>query len=449
MDNRNLGCQNFEGFMSQENVQLDRLKIAVIGAGQCGGKMAAEMARLNFYSTIYNTCKEDIDNIKEVLEKLYDVNYKIIQLKGYNGASKDRELGKKAIKDNLELLKTELMNDQNIIDADFVWIIAGLGGGTGNGSLDSVSKIVSGIMRNNKRYRGKPTVGIIATIPEDHSKQKIKLNAALAVEEIKRLHESGLIGATLLISNEKLINDYLDHGDESKDWTTYGNVTTARLLAELNGILSLPGRETLDPSEYLDIITTPGFLTVGKMHLKEPRKDFPEIIKESFTNHNLFADGYDYSTALHGGMAILRPFNSKIFGIKDTLHMKRELSKFLSSPMVELTHFGVYDIDTFGTYKNPQKKDEALIYTLAVTKSLPKHILKMTQEALELEKQRKAKLSESDNSELFDMLSSLQQSNNVFEPKEELTLDSIFGDSLFENIDDDDSPIVDNPFSKL
>ncbi|GKX32327.1 hypothetical protein SH1V18_48070 [Vallitalea longa] len=427
---KNLGCQNFEGFMGRKEVKLDKLNMSFVAGGQGGGKITSEPVRLGYYGYFYNTCKEDNMNIKSILESLDSVNYKILQLDKYDGASKDREIGKEAIKENVNLLKEKLITDKKIIDSDFTWIVVALGGGTGNGSLNSVSQIVSGMMRKNKRYLGKPTVGIIAAVPEGFAKQKIWLNTAKALQEIKELQKSGLIGACLLIDNEKLMNDYLKKSEDTKDWTTYGNTTVARLLAELDGLISLPGKETFDKSELLDIYSTPGFFSIGKMRIsdiekyKEKYKEkYNELIKDSFVENNLFCDGYDYKTAVHGGMAVLRPSNSKIFTTKDTLRLKMEMSKFLDSPMVEVTHFGIYDNDEYGTYKHSEKKDEALIYTLVSLKDLPSHINKMTKKALEREKAKQEQMKK-ENTDLEDMLSGIVEPKR--EKKIELSIEDIF-----------------------
>ena len=447
---KNLGCQNLEGFVSREEVKDNlhkHFKMAFIGAGQAGGKIAAEFIRLGYYASIYNTCKEDIDDVDRVLKSLEDIEYNTIRLEGYDGASKDREIGLKAIKDNIKLIEKELMADKHLLEADFVWIIAALGGGTGCGSISTVAQIVSGIMRKNKRYMGKPTVGIIAATPEIDSKQKQMLNSAKALQEIKQLQEKKIIGSCLIIDNDKLIEDFLKDDTNYTDWTTYGNTTTARLITELASFTCLPARETLDKSELMDIISTPGFLNIGKLKIGSiANENSDALIEKSFKNANVFADGYNFEFALHGGMAVLIPGYGSDFNIKDSIKLKKSMNKFLDTPLVDVTHFGVFENNVFGSLKEPRNMKmvtnaNAIIYTLAVVKELPSKIFDMTKEALEKEKEKQDKLNSYENNELDNMLSSLEY-NAHSENNIELSLDSIFGGDLFKddniNVQSDD-----------
>ena len=457
-----LGCLNFEGFVSRKDVDIKKFNMAFVGGGQTGGKFYSEFARVGFYGNIYNTCDQDLEDTEKLLEKLQGIkegeNYTTIRLKGFDGASKDRDIGLRAILENKELLTDKLIKDKKLIDADFVWAMGALGGGTYNGSIKTIVQILSGIMRKNKRFKvkmengaikdvGKPTVGLICAIPEGFSKHKIKLNAAQAFKEIRELQQQKLLGTVLLVDNQKLIDDFMKKANTySQDWTTFGNTTIAQLMTELLAMISIPGREAFDKSEFLDIVTTPGFLTIGKKHLKAGwKKDrssdvaIKELMSDSFENQNIFADGYDYSKALHGGLAVLAPLGNDVLTVKDTLLLKQELNNYLSSPEVDVTHFGVFENDIYGTYTRPMiDKDQAIIYTMAVVKELPKRIFDMTTEALELEKKRKEQAQDKNNS-LGDLLGDLEGDGETAATVS-LDLDSIFGSS-----DDDDK----NPFADI
>lgn len=450
INNKNLGCQNLEGFVSRNEAKENlhkHINITFVGAGQAGGKISAEFVRLGYYANMYNTCKEDLEDVNNVLKNLDGAEYHQIRLLGYDGASKDRDIGLKAIKDNLELLQKELISDKHLTDADFVWIVAALGGGTGCGSISTVAQIVSGIMRKDKKYMGKPTVGIIAATPEMDSKQKQKLNSAKALQEIKKLQEKKLIGSTLIIDNDKLIDDFLsDKNNKYPDWTTYGNTTTAGLLTEIAALTCLPAKEQFDKSELLDILTTPGFLNIGKLKLKSIKdEDYDKIIETSFKKANVFADGYDFQLALHGGMAVLIPGYASEY-VKDSIKLKRSMNKFLDTATVDVTHFGVFENNTFGTLKEPittKTSTDAcvIIYTLAVVKELPQKVFEMTKDALDKENERKEKLSSYHNTELNSMLSTLNNNAEGNDAHDEISLESILNGDL---LNDDKSEAISN-----
>ena len=423
-----LGYLNLEGFVTREEIDINHLSQTFIGGGQAGGKISAELVRCGYYANLYNTCKTDLEDIKKILEKINGADYDIIRLKGYDGASKDREIGLKAIQDNSNLLKEKLINNEKIANSDFTWIVVGLGGGTGNGSVGTISQIVSILMKGEKRYKrrtdannniiheGYPTVGIIAAIPDKNSTYKIKLNSALALREIEILQEKGLIGAVLLIDNDKLINDFIEKNKkrpQNIDWVTYGNTTVAQLLTEISLLSSLPGTETLDKSEILDIWSTPSFLTIGKSKLppnwleeykersnignEDDQEVINRFIRECFDKQNVFADGFDFSTAIKGSLAVLAPSRNKVISTIQSVMMKRALSAVLQSPFLEQIHYGIIQNNITGSFKNPKSADkvkEAIVYTMCATKNLPKRISKMTEEALKSKEIRDKKLQE-------------------------------------------------------
>jgi hypothetical protein len=460
----NLGCMNFEGFVSRKEIDINKFKMAHIGGGQTGGKICSEFIRTGYYANLYNTCDQDLQDTEKLLDKMINVeagkDYTTIRLDGFDGASKDRDIGLRAIMENKELLTKKLIMDKRIVDADFVWIDGALGGGTYNGSIKTVVQIVSGVMRKNKRFKvkvengqvkdiGKATVGLICAIPEGFSKHKIKLNAAQALQEIKELHKKKLLGAVLLVDNQKLIDDFMKkENTDNHDWTTYGNTTVAQLITEIGVMCCIPGREAFDKSEIMDIISTPGFLTIGKKHLKYGWKKektdaeaITELIKDSFENQNIFADGYDYSKAIHGGLAVLAPMGNNILSVKDTILLKQELNNYLDSPEVEVTHFGVFENDIFGTYTEPMvSKLEAIVYTLAVTKELPKRILDMTKEAIAQEEKKQEQINDKD-SELDDMLGGLLNTNDQAAASLDIDLADIWGDT--EKKDENTDPFAD------
>lgn len=413
INSKALGLMNLEGFLRRSEINQDHLSMAFVAGGQGGGKIAAESIRMGYYGFMYNTCEQDLLDITDELERLQShepkIKYDTLKLEKYDGASKDRDLGLQAIKDNADLIKKRLMENKEIAESDFVWIVVALGGGTGNGSLYTVSQLVSGIMRKRKRIRmklnpdgsikdiGYPTVGLICAFPEADSKHQIFLNAAEALKEIRILHEKRLLGNVLLVDNEKLIENFLKQDPKevgNLDWVAYGNTTVAQLIGELAMMTSLPGKETLDKSELLDLWSTPGFLSIGKTkinkellnHLEsldqgELSQEIDKIVQESFVQNNVFADGFDHSKALHGALSIIQP-RGGVFNARHSLLFKRALNRVLSGPRIERTHMGVFENDLFGTYKNPlTTKDQGLIYALSVTDELPERIYASVEQA--------------------------------------------------------------------
>lgn len=425
VDIKFIGHQDLEAFVNKKETSLKHLSMAFLGGGQGGGKITAEFALLNYETLFYNTCNEDLKNINKLLDgRVSSTKYTTLLMNGnnkdgsYDGTAKDRELGKQIMHESMHELEKELMPNKAILNSDFVWIVVALGGGTGNGSIETITQIVSLLMRKGKRYgvkkdkdgkiinTGKPTVGIIAAIPEEDAMHKVKLNSAQALDYIKTLQDNGIVGSVLLVDNQKLIDDFLNQPDsyiQGKDWTTYGNTKVAQLVTELAALTSIDGKEVFDKSEMLDIWTTPGFLSIGKTKLRkgwveddsidETQAIIDDIVKKSFKKDNVFADGYDYTQALHAGMLILKPYSDEVINSKHSLLFKKSLNTLLSDSLAKVVHYGLLNTNVFGSIKNNTKEEYATIYTMIVTKDLPERIRKMTEEALDEYKSKSSKLT--------------------------------------------------------
>lgn len=387
---KNIGMLSYylNGFMAQDNVHTKKINYAFIGGGQAGGKIVAEALKLGYYGAIYNTCQEDlIDLEKNTLQSLEKADYKTFLLEGFDGAAKSRQLGLKAIKHNQDLIKKELVADEKIKEADFVWIVIGLGGGTGNGSLKIVSQIVSKFMRPNKRHpkTNRPLIGVIAAVPESFASYSVKENAAKALKrDIEPLQKEGHLGACILLDNESIQQHYIEHGSEQMSWETHGNANIIKLLSEIDALSGYPSTEQLDKSEALEIFSSPGYLIFGQHEIDHSIDDYTQFLDQSFNNQTLFVKDINLKSTQVAGMYILRQQYSKLMNDKQVLQLKRAYNKFLQSKMVKSLHLGVSDIHYFGTYKNPQpSKDRLLIYTMAVTAELPESIMLLTSEVKE------------------------------------------------------------------
>ena len=449
-----------EGFITRKDVHIDSIKIALVGAGQCGNKISVEMVEIGAYGNLLNTAQQDLDDAILRLQPKDKYEFTTMKLIGYEGASKDRHIGKQALTDNAALVKSKLVGDQRIVDADYVLVAAGGGGGTGNASIDIVCRIISS-MRMHKRHnikknregkiidQGKPTIGVILATPEYDAKHKIQLNNAKVLQEIRKLQKDRLLGMLLLIENSKLIEDFLSKTDEeigNDDWVTNGNRTTAAILAETLAISTMPGEETVDFAEILDLWGTGGCMAIGKVKLKA--NDFEEmkakankyndpkdeqaiidtIVHDSFSN-NIFASDYNMQTCMHGGMMLLMPDNNKFITKRQSLMFKKSMNTVLDSPMVESPHYGVYTNNTFGTAARPiEKHDEALLYTIAIYNDLPHKTIEITKKALEQEQEALKMKNQVGEDELGSMMAMQQQTHNNMVISE--SLDDIFGNAL-------------------
>ena len=168
----NLGFITLEGFMSRNDGNARKLKFCFISCGQFGGRQGDEMARLLHKVIAINTSDSDLSDLKVVQN--------IIKLDGYNGAIKDIERGQAAIKDNRDKVLSVLQST-DVVEADFVFVVAGMGGGTGNAAAPI---LLNNLSRVREPFNGKPSFGAIVSVPGAWEKRGIKKNASWGLSHI-------------------------------------------------------------------------------------------------------------------------------------------------------------------------------------------------------------------------------------------------------------------------
>lgn len=412
LNNIDLDYQDIDQFVCKPDVKRDRLSMAFIGAGQGGGKIASEFCRFGYPLLAYNTCSEDLDSLQASIDKMPNHGkFERLDLEGDGGSAKSIKKGRQAIAKNAPALKEKLLEFQELREASFVWICVALGGGTGAGSLTPVAKILQVLRQNKKLYLDdddkRVTVGVIAAVPDQSAKSKIRMNVASALLDLTKMHASGELGAVLLIDNQKMIDDFNSSYSydveeiERRSWTTDGNAKVARVITELALTTGCAAEEMFDVAEMLDIWGMPGFMTIGKQEInddimldsycdadfKELPKTFDErkvafekILDKAFSG-SIFVEGVDKKTAVHGGLIVVS--DGDIIRTGDGPTLKNVLgTKILDGAGMEEPHFGFISTDSAGSVKSPSDKGGRL-FSMCVSKRVPKYIQEWCEQAKE------------------------------------------------------------------
>ena len=158
-------------YRREESKRL-RYKIKVVGVGGAGGNAVRWMietglTNIEFYAV--NIVKEALDKQTNATPVLIGVN----ATPGYCGA--DPELGKKAAEEDREKLHSI------VADADIVFIIAGMGGGTGAGAAPVIASLA--------REQGALAVGVVA-LPFDFEGQWRAEQAERGLQELRKSADS-------------------------------------------------------------------------------------------------------------------------------------------------------------------------------------------------------------------------------------------------------------------
>lgn len=459
VENMGLTYQDIDQFVTNPEINRNRLSMAFVGAGQGGGKIASEFCRFGYPLFAYNTCEEDLDALQKSIEKMDNPGkFYRLDLKGDGGSAKSRKKGLEAIKKNQGVLKETLLNIKELQDASFVWICVALGGGTGAGSLTAIATLLSALraskimdMESSKRI----PVGVIAAVPDDTAKSRVKMNVAAALKELTQLHDSQRLGAVVLLDNQKMINEFNESykytlssdNSELKTWATDGNAKIARVITELALTTGYASEDMFDRAEMLDIWGMPGFMAIGKNELDDdamlqsycesgynniPEKfeerelAFENLIKKSFGG-SIFVEGTNMETAIHGGMVVIS--DGDVIRNGDAHTLKRILNKkVLNGAGMEETHFGFVTTKLTGTVKEPSNVG-GRIFNMCVSKRVPEYIDKWCEDAIKSREEYKEARVEMQDVKSIDISTaelSTESVTTATKGLEELDLASLF-----------------------
>jgi RNA polymerase sigma factor (sigma-70 family) len=174
-----------EGIMSakREGSKHTGTRIKVIGVGGAGGNAVKRMIEtgltaIEFY--VVNVDQQALEKCKEAIPVLIGVN----TTPGYCGANP--EVGKKAAEEDKEKLAAI------VADADLVFIIAGMGGGTGAGAAPLIAALA--------REQGALAVGVV-TRPFNFEGQR---RAEQAEQDLQALQ--GNADSVVVVPNQRLLD---------------------------------------------------------------------------------------------------------------------------------------------------------------------------------------------------------------------------------------------------
>ncbi|PGT82213.1 hypothetical protein [Bacillus sp. AFS040349] len=327
---------------------------AIVGLGQGGGRIAAELSRFGFPTFLLNSSKSDMEEHKNLIPE----NRRIVtSSKDYpelEGTDKNAQLGYDIAVENKSKY-AEVATDDAIQSAEFVWVTVSLGGGTGNGALKVALTYLSKVRTNRALPGGKIPLGVICSIPSSDEKgSSFRKNALAGISLLQQFINENKIGTVLVIDNEKM-NDYYakeplkTYNGTEIDAKSYGNMVVASTLAEVSSLPLLEGRSVFDKTEFLTTISTPGWLSISKNNLLNDDDNLEAIIKNLYANNEVMAQ-YEIKNSVAGAIAILYPDVKNISPriaddvykyASDFLSTKVNLSISKNSSVEELTLYGL------------------------------------------------------------------------------------------------------------
>jgi len=184
------------------------MKLAVIGLGQCGGRIADEFARLGRRASsrrgieiitgafAVNTDEADLTGLKTIKT---NYQHRILlggRKTGGHGVGKINEAGAQIARESGDKVVDALRATKRFYETDAFLTIASTSGGTGSGSLPIITELVK------ERYIDKP-VYAMAVLPfehEEHAEERCVYNTATCIKSTYEVAD-----AVFLVDNQRYL----------------------------------------------------------------------------------------------------------------------------------------------------------------------------------------------------------------------------------------------------
>jgi cell division protein FtsZ len=268
------------------------LRFAFIGTGQCGGRIAEAFYNIGYKKTfIINTAQQDLDK-NSVPNKM------LIQLSGRSGgAGKDMKLAELTVKSEKDSIYNKMCDLFGNID--HIFVCAGLGGGTGGGSITTILETAKKYMEYIDVPDAAKKVGAIITLPTqgETSSPLVANNAYEKSNQLSDLADSENITPLIIIDNDKVKQLYKNL-TVAKFFPTINN-SVAQLLHVFNTIALEPSEYiTFDTTDFQSILEVGGHMIMGVSTVRnfESKISISEALKKNLSK-TLLASGFDLEKA--------------------------------------------------------------------------------------------------------------------------------------------------------
>ena len=332
------------------------LEIAVIGLGQAGGNLAAEMSRRGYSALALNTAHTDLSAFEAEGASIPPEQRVYIGLDGHDGAGADASYGRACINAHAELIRDRVL--QHVEGADAVLLTAGLGGGTGSAVGDLIQVLEPLAL---------PLV-VMATLPNEHESGIAKVNAVKAINVLVKENLLGWIFA----DNSRLAQA---NGDVALD--RYFPVVNKQICEPLDAFNGLNTRDDYTPIRALDgedfrtLFLSGGILNVASASLAQLSVEtVMQGVRDAIQYSSIMPEGFSIEQLSYVGLVLEGPAKALE---QMSFAAFEQVSEHLKT---ETGGAGVY----LGVYRAPDGADTQL-RLICSTHSLPAGIQEMVTSA--------------------------------------------------------------------
>ena len=263
------------------------MQIGIIGSGQCGGRLAEAFFKLGYEKAIViNTTDKDVvtANAKHVILSLPDQP---------GGAGKNMALSRAALDRNRPMLQKTISDIFGKLD--HILVCAGLGGGTGCGTVLQLIQIAQTHMKSLGYADYEKRVGAIVTLPTiSETNAVVSKNVSDVANGLSDMADAGHISPLIVVDNEQ-VRRRLAGTPILKFWKVANNAI-AQLVDSLNMISDHASEiSTFDGADFASVMRGGGHMVLGAFRITDNKETIVEKLSDD--SRSLLATGFDLKEA--------------------------------------------------------------------------------------------------------------------------------------------------------
>lgn len=372
-----------------ETPEMKSIRFGVIGAGQCGGRLAEKFHSFGYPVCVVNTAEQDLAFLD-----IPDKN-KLLLPYALGGAGKNLLVGQQAAQENFDKIKQVIEN--SLKNVDQILLTLGGGGGSGGGAI---VPLLQAIMESDE-IEGLPIV-VIYTLPMADEGALAKSNAIKTLERIATMVNDEIVSSLIIVDNAKIQKQY--PSVSIKDFWDLANFDIVNHFNMFNTVSKCATNyDALDPMDFANIVSVGGCLIYGKVEVPATNSDGEVELDENLLARALvrgisegtLAEGFDVTQAINIGVIITG--NDQVLSQIPAVNVNYAFN-------VLSEHVGEDCSIYRGMYADDMATNTITVYTIFSGLNLPaKRIQNLKEEASQalqkIESKKKAKLSFSDDRE--------------------------------------------------
>src|SRR5579872_333196 len=221
--------------------QKSMVSIKVIGVGGAGGNAVNSIIESGCQGIGFVVANTDAQAL-EFSKAQHKIQIGVKSTKGL-GAGANPETGKRAAEEDLDKVMDAVHG------ADIVFIVAGMGGGTGSGATPVIARAL--------RDRGVLSIAIVIRPFMIEGKRR----AATAQEAIQKLKQD--VDALIIVPNEKLLEVVDEHVSMKDAFAMINEGILSQSVRGLSDIITRPGHINVDYADIRTIMKDRGLAVMG------------------------------------------------------------------------------------------------------------------------------------------------------------------------------------------